>query len=170
MVKRARRFARVLLALTIPVTTFAQNPSDIGGGPPPNLNSGAFQSTVELMWRASPTFRGQCARLAPKPRLRVVVRSDSSRPVPVVRAHTEITRIHGTVTHANVVISDGRDAVELIAHEMEHIMEQIDGLRLEEAVCVGNRPVRAGESCRAIEIGRRVAKEVEESRHRPNQH
>jgi hypothetical protein len=97
MVKRARRFARVLLALTIPVTTFAQNPSDIGGGPPPNLNSGAFQSTVELMWRASPTFRGQCA-------------------------------------------------------------------------CVGNRPVRAGESCRAIEIGRRVAKEVEESRHRPNQH
>lgn len=172
MVRRARRFARVLLVLIIPIPVFAHGPTrsegringltESTGGLPPNLDAGAFRPTVELMWRASPTFRGQCARLAGKPRLRVVVRIDSSRSLPAARAHTEISRVHGTVTHADIVVSDARNAVELIAHEVEHVIEQIDGLRV-EAVCDSNRGAGAGESCRAIEAGRRVAAEVEEN-------
>lgn len=162
MVSRLRRFVCAVV-LTIPAAVSAQGPSS-STGLPPNLDAGAFRSTIELMWRASPTFRDQCGRLAAKPRLHVMVRSDSSRPLPVVRARTEISRVRGTLTHADIVVSDARDAIELIAHEVEHVIEQIEGVRPGDAVCHGNRPVRAGESCRAIEIGRRVAAEVEESR------
>ena len=65
------------------------------------------------------------------------------------------------LTHADIVVFDARDAVELIAHEMEHIIEQIDGAQLREAVCGSHHMfVTDRESCRAIEIGKRVADEV----------
>jgi len=133
-------------------------------GPPANLKAGAFQATVELMWRASPTFRNQCTRLAATPGLQVFVRAEIQRVLPSARAHTEISRTRGILTHADVVLLDTRNVIELIAHELEHIVEQIEHVQLNETVCDGHRPVAASESCRAIEIGRRVAKEVEESR------
>ena len=45
------------------------------------------------------------------------------------------------LTRADIVFFDARDAVELIAHEMEHIIQQIDGVRPREAV-YGSHHVR----------------------------
>jgi hypothetical protein len=164
MVSLARCSLSALFVLTVDGSTFAQLPRDSSTGVPSNLDGGAFQSTVEAMWRFSPTFRNQCTRLAAKPRLRVSVRIETSRPISVVRARTEISRVRGTLTRAEIVLLTPRDAIELIAHEIEHIIEQLDGLRLSEAVCESHQQVRAGESCRAIEAGKRVAKEVKEGR------
>jgi hypothetical protein len=146
-------------------TTLNRAPLDTGDHLPPNLKAGVLQPTVELMWRSSPTFRSQCARLAAEPTLQVSLWIEPFHPIAGERAHTEISRVRGRLTHADIVFFDARDAVELIAHEMEHIIEQIDGVHLQEAVCgITHTRVSAHESCRAIEIGRRVAREVEESR------
>jgi hypothetical protein len=128
---------------------------------PRNLDAGAFQATVELMWRLSPTFRQQGARLAAEPRLRVLIRIESSHSPSAARARTEISRVRGIVTRADVVLVRAGDAIELIAHEIEHIVEQIEGLSLRESACDAGRLVTAKESCRAIEMGKRVAGEVE---------
>jgi hypothetical protein len=152
-----------LLLLTVTTPALAQFPLGTGTGPPANLKAGAFQTTVDLMWRASPTFRNQCGRLAARPGLRVLVRAEMPQVFPSVRARTEISRAQGTLISADVVLLDTRNVIELIAHELEHIVEQIEHVHLSETVCDGGWLVSASESCRAIEIGRRVAREVEES-------
>ena len=64
---------------------------------------------------------------------------------------------------AQVYLQPSVDATELIAHELEHILEQLDGVDLQAQA--GNGVVwKAGdgvfETRRAIEAGRRVAREV----------
>lgn len=88
---------------------------------------------------------------------------ESSRPITLVRARTEISRVRGALTRADIVLLAARDAIELIAHEIEHIIEQLDGVPLSDPVCNAYRQVRAGESCRAIAAGGRVLAEVEEN-------
>jgi hypothetical protein len=136
---------------------------------PPNLSvSVAYESTVELMRQRSPTFRRQCARIARATNLAVVL-SNESPPIP--RAALAWTRIvrkpHGGL-HATITISVSSRAVELIAHEMEHIIEQLDGIDLASKAKLGASGVRACacgeaeayETSRAILMGMRVAAEV----------
>ena len=157
------RYSWALLLLTVATSALAQ-PMGTDSGPPANLRAGALQSTVELMWRASPTFRSQCARLAAEPTLHVSLWLDPFHPIANERAHAEISRVRGRLTHADIVFFDARDAVELIAHELEHIVEQIDGVRLREVVCGSHHLVVSNrESCRAIEMGKHVAAEVEKT-------
>jgi Tol biopolymer transport system component len=133
-------------------------------GVPPNLNAGAFQPIVERMWRGSPTFRRQCSRLAAEPQLTVSIRADvTSRRS--TRAESEMARRRGALVRADIVLHSPRDAVELIAHEVEHIIEQLDGAepqRTESCEGHANLPGIV-ETCRAVEAGRRVAREVEEA-------
>ena len=164
MANPVRRFVWVVVALTVPSLLLAQVASEDGARIPPNLETGTLGPTVERMWRSSPTFRAQCARLAAEPTLRVSLRIEPFHLIADERAHAEISRVRGTLTQAYIVLFDARDAVELIAHEMEHIIEQIDGVRLREAVCGPHHVgVTAQESCRAIETGKRVAAEVEKT-------
>jgi Tol biopolymer transport system component len=133
-------------------------------GPPPNLQGGAFQSLVAHMWEDSPTFRRQCLRLRAERALTVVVRADLPRKD--VRAITSIQRRRGDVVRAEVVLFSLREANELIAHEIEHVIEQLDGVVLKRDDC-GSGVTRDGkptESCRAVEAGRRVVREVEQAR------
>ena len=121
---------------------------------PANLVAGVYRPTVEAMWKASPTFRHQCERLAARPALTVKLVVDLSRvPNPAIRASAEISRKNGILVFARVMIHSPDDTVELIAHEIEHVIEQIEGLRSPTL-----------ESTRAIEVGRRVAREFEHSR------
>src|SRR5262245_58624153 len=113
MANLARRSVCVVVVLTVPGLVLAQMRSQQDARIPPNLNAGALQSTVELMWRASPTFRSQCARLAAEPTLRVSLWIDPFHPIANERAHAVISRVHGRLTHADIVIFDARDAVEL---------------------------------------------------------
>jgi len=161
------------------LVSFIGRPQDIGAsgpydgpvfnasaGPPANLQSGSFRSIVEIMWGQSPTFRHQCRRLAAETTLVVKLLVNTSDRHSSVRAWTEMSRNDGRLILVRVVILSPTNAVELIAHEIAHIIEQLDGIgprdrsstRTTHAVSV------AYESDRAAEIGRRVAREVRESR------
>jgi hypothetical protein len=72
---------------------------------------------------------------------------------------------------ANVSLFLDRDLVELIAHEFEHIIEQIDGVDLPRYSKQGLTGVTPGsgehfETARAIAVGRRVSAEYAASRDR----
>jgi hypothetical protein len=150
----------------------AQDTGAAGGqwsspGPPRNLQGGAFQRLIERVWRDSPTFREQCDRLAAEPQLRITIRADLPS-LTGVRARGQISRAkNGRVLSADIVLMSLPDTVELISHEIEHVIEQMEGVRLSEQGCFGDTIQRGlYESCRALEIGRRVAREVEESQRR----
>jgi Tol biopolymer transport system component len=130
-------------------------------GPPPNLRAGAFLPLVERMWQVSPRFRRQCARLAAAPALTVTVRAESMRVRSDIRAFTRMRREKGTLVAADINLLVVADAVELIAHEVEHVIEQLDGAEPQHDAC--GRRTGAVETCRAVEVGRQVAREVEQA-------
>ena len=99
-----------------------------------------YQPYVESMLRWSPTFRRQCLRLAQAPWLTVVL-----EPLPAI----------GSLD----------DQVELIAHELEHVIEQLDGVDLRARATLPETGVRslkdAGfETVRAVRAGRAASEEV----------
>jgi hypothetical protein len=132
---------------------------------PPNVTvPAAYDDLMSTMLRLSATFRAQCARLARTPQLDVTVRrSISAAPQ---AALTHLTRRGDGRIEAEVEIGLFGDVVLLIAHEFEHIIEQLDGVDL---ISLADRPgtgVRTDprngqfETERAITIGQRVAREV----------
>jgi hypothetical protein len=72
------------------------------------------------------------------------------------------------VTFARARVFPAENALELIAHELEHVIEFTDGVRLLVEASAGRSGValRAGayETRRAIDAGRRVAREVRDAR------
>jgi hypothetical protein len=97
--------------------------------------------------------------------VRVQVLLEDSQRRPSFRARTVLERHKSVVVRANVFLSPSPNAVELIAHEIEHVLEQLDGVDLEAQAGSGNvwkREDGAFETRRAIEAGRRVAREVTE--------
>ena len=89
-----------------------------------------FRPLVESMLRDSPTFRRQCLRISGAPRLtvRLDIRGIPSRST--VRATTKFTHHHNGRLSALIDIAVRHDIEELIAHEFEHIIEQLDGIDL----------------------------------------
>ncbi len=132
-------------------------------GPPANLKAGAFHSLVAGMWRDSPTFKRQCLRLAAEPTLTVTLGVDALGRSSA-RAATWMSFKSGALRRANVVLFSIADATELIAHEIEHVIEQLDGIAL-TGEC-GRITGHSGriETCRAVEAGKQVASEVEQAR------
>ena len=145
---------------------------DLNGGPlvrpsglPPDLEvASVFRVFVDKMWQASPTFRGQARRLAAGSGLHVsVLVEDLPRPARSYNARTLLRHQDGSLVSAQVYLKPSLDAPEFIAHELEHILEQLDGVDLQAQA--GNGVVwKAGdgafETRRAIEAGRRVAGEI----------
>jgi len=133
---------------------------------PPNLSAAAvFKPPLERMVRMSPTFRSQCKRLGAAPSVRVQLRLEDPQRRPSFRARTVLARDKGVVVAANVFLYPSPDIVELIAHEIEHVIESLDGVDLEVHVGSGNvwkREDGAFETRRATESGQRVAREVRE--------
>jgi hypothetical protein len=134
--------------------------------PPPALIAGTLRPLIESMLRRSPTFRRQCQRLA-SPRLHAV--SLNHEVLRGVRAITQMTMVDGRMS-AMVRLGSGDDDVELIAHEIEHIIEQLDGVDLPARsalpgtgvyLCSSGRPTF--ETVRAIRAGRRVAQEFRQN-------
>jgi hypothetical protein len=121
-----------------------------------------LRELVHRMWRTSPTFRRQCARLLASS-VRVVVRVD-----PTVRARayavTTVDVRDGFVRAAGTRL--GVVQPEYLAHELEHVLEQLDAVDLRWAVKNGvagarETPSGALETVRAIAVGRLVAEEVD---------
>lgn len=99
--------------------------------PPPNLFvSPMYRPLVESMLRESPTFRRQCMRIAGEPGLTVRLAIASAPSRPGVRATTQMTRDAKGHLAAVVEIGPRQHIEELIAHELEHVIEQLDGIDL----------------------------------------
>jgi hypothetical protein len=143
-----------------------RSPNLEDAGLPPNLSTAAvFTPYLERMIRMSPTFRRQCRRLGAAPSVRVQLRLEDPQRRPSFRARTVLARDHGVVVAAQIFLNPSPDAVELIAHEIEHVLEQLDGVDLEAQVGSGNvwkREDGAFETRRATEAGRRVPRELRE--------
>ena len=114
---------------------------------------------VKLAWDHSVTFRKQCRKLEAA---RAVVIVQSSQQTSQAEARIGIS-CEG-ITVARVRVRRSANAVELIAHELEHVLERLEGVNfLLGAQVRGSGISLSGgtfETTRAIDAGRRVAREV----------
>jgi hypothetical protein len=129
---------------------------------PFNVDAGMLQPIAIGLLQRSPTFQKQCDRIASAVVLRV-----SIRVVPATvsgRAQTTITRYDTGALRAEVLIRFGEDYYELLAHELEHVLEQVDGVALREmpADRVWLTESGAFETRRAFEAGMRARQECDE--------
>ncbi len=134
---------------------------------PPNLLvSSMYRPLVESMLRDSPTFRRQCIRIAGERGLTVRLAIGSSLRTDV-RAITRVTRTANGDVSAVVDIRFRENTQELIAHEFEHIIEQLDGVNLAARAALPNTGVTEFghatdmfETVRAQRTGRKVVSEL----------
>ena len=114
------------------------------------------------LWSRSVTFRAQCRRLAGAGAV-VMLYGASAKETPW-NAESRIGVLSNGRVTARVRVRTGRESVEVIAHELEHVLERIDGVQLAlDAARPGSGTTLAGgafETRRATDAGRRAAKEV----------
>ena len=117
---------------------------------------------LDQLWASSVTFRQQCRRLAGAHA--VVLLQGASAKETVWDAESSIGVLSNGRVAARVRVRVGRESVEVIAHELEHVLERIDGVQLPlDALRPGSGTTLAGgayETRRATDAGRQVAKEV----------
>ena len=137
---------------------------------PPNVRVAPFyRPLMQTMLERSPTFRRQCARIAGASDLIVTIeRNDAA--APWTRARTRIGTEGGRTRLAAIQLVGREDFFELVGHEFEHIIEQLDGVDLSSRVHVPDSGVSRGvaeadafETVRAKRIGLMVAAEVRRS-------
>jgi hypothetical protein len=137
---------------------------------PPNLQvERRLQPIVHEMWHRSPTFRRQVMRLTREPDLVVTIavwrQGTSTSP----RATTRLTRDRWLLRGAEVQVklADEISLVELIAHELEHVLEQLDDVNLSVHSARGQGVIKETDSrgepwfetARAQQVGRAAAAE-----------
>lgn len=115
------------------------------------------------VYERSPAFRAQCERIARAGNVLVTVRIDTSIPSRC-RAFTRVHR-RGYYIRADVHLPPTAHLTELVGHEFEHVIEQIEGLDLRKLARVKDSGVRqvegrAFETDRAQAAGRVVAAEA----------
>jgi hypothetical protein len=136
---------------------------NLPSGPPSNLEiPDTMKPMVARMWGASPTFRRQCARLT-EASLTVTVRLGLPKESAGANAVTRIQVVRGAPHSVEARLRVAEP--EYLAHEIEHVLEHIDGVNLRWAVEQRLDGVRltAGdhfETTRAVAVGRLVADEV----------
>jgi len=132
---------------------------------PENLSfPSSFRPFVESMVQRSATFRRQCLRIAKATLLTVRVVAYQDQGGGRSRARTEV-RISGGRMVAIVNIRPLENVAELIAHELEHVIEQLDGVDLRARSALAGTGVwycddGSFETTRAVRMGRAVAAEV----------
>jgi hypothetical protein len=119
-----------------------------------------LEPAIWLIYDRSPAFRAQCDRIAEAGHLRITVRIDPTIPYRC-RAFTVVQRRRGQI-RAQVHLRPSSDHAELLAHEFEHLLEQIEGIdirRLSRVKGSGVREVEREmfETDRAQAAGRVVA-------------
>jgi hypothetical protein len=123
-----------------------------------------LRSDLMKMLETSATFRSQCDRIARAPWVQVRVRVNREIEHRDYMARSVIHRSRSGAIVALVDIGPRGSPVEWIAHEFEHVLEQIDGVRLAELarrqIGVWRSSGDMFESARAIRAGRAVAAEM----------
>ncbi len=119
------------------------------------------RDVIDLLQR-SPTFRSQCDRIAAARHVRIAL-TVAHGPA-TERARTTLNRYEAGAIRAEVVLHFGEDYRELLAHEFEHILEQMDGVNLREEVARGRAWVLDGgffETRRAFAAGVQALRECD---------
>jgi hypothetical protein len=130
----------------------------------------SMQARVASMVRTSPTFRLQCNRVTNAKNLKITV--EHAIPSGPVRATTRVIIAPGGEMIAHVQLGPSGDLEELLAHEIEHIVEQLDGVDLRSLAnredtgvwLVGDTD--RFETERAVTVGLQVLDEVRHARRR----
>jgi hypothetical protein len=152
-------------------------PYDRGGGVPTSsvcdADSPALPPTIVLerglepivRWTLehSPTFRQQCRILEAAPSVTATVRITSRTPGASERALSTVHKSPAGAIDAAIEIRHTSDLAELLGHEFEHVIEQLDGVNLGLLESAGEaRRLQDGafETRRAIAAGQRVSGEV----------
>jgi hypothetical protein len=125
-----------------------------------------LREVIENMWDRSATFRQTCHELA---EARAVVHFKWDAGAGQSRAKTDMQRRDGVVV-AIVSVPTGPDIVELVAHELQHVIENARGLdykaeadRRGSGVWRTEGRLERYETQAAIDAGRQVAKEVRDT-------
>ena len=133
---------------------------------PPNLRvAPAYRPLVEQMLRGSSTFRRQCMRISGEKNLIVQLNMNVPSRRSDMRATTLVTRGRDGGVTAVIDVFPMNDNVELIAHEIEHVIEQLDEIDLAAYAAHGGSGVRllsqrVFETTRAKRTGAKVTHEV----------
>ena len=162
MIASRRSFALLLVLLAASRTVRAQESGVCMSAVPANIQPGIFTQGVLALLQGSPTFRAQCERIASARYVHVELTMVQS--LGNVRAETTINRYESGALRADVRIAFGQDYRELIAHEFEHIIEQIDGVNLRMEAAAGHAWLLDQgffETQRASEAGARVRRECD---------
>jgi hypothetical protein len=138
---------------------------------PPNLVVAApLRQVLESMLRDSPTFRRQCARLSHSSLTTISVDQVLIAATAPSRAVTDLSFDRDGRMLAHVQLGQSADPEELIAHEFEHIIEQLDGVDLPSLARRATAGVRLTqdvdrfETERAVAMGRQVTHEIRTAR------
>jgi hypothetical protein len=119
---------------------------------------------VDTMLRRSPAFRSQCRQIARARQLYARVRIDGQLAGRAYRARTTIHRLPSGAIVADIDITPVGDPTEWLAHEFEHLIEQLDGLELMDLARrrqgVWHSVDEMFETDRAIQMGRTVLDQV----------
>jgi hypothetical protein len=129
-----------------------------------------YVSEFRSMLGASATFRRQCARIAAAHHLTVTVMPAVLADLRSNQAFTRMAFRRDGSIRADVTIGAPSALLELLPHEFEHVLEQLDGVDLASMArlrATGVHRAAAGEPFeteRAIAAGRQVAREIREWR------
>ena len=152
-------------ACAIPRDARAQQRDACATAIPSNIDAGVFTRDVIELLSLSDTFRSQCERVAGAARVRVTLAIVTS--LNGGRAQTAIHRFPSGAILAEVEVLFGENYRELLAHEFEHILEQIEGVDLRQEAANGRAwllPDGAFETRRAYVTGVQVRTESEQVR------
>ena len=152
----------LVAALVVPVFLV---PQTCMSSLPPNLDAGLLKSQVLQLLHRSPMFRGQCVRIAaaPRVRIRIALGTPDER---TARAETRLERYEAGAIRAEIVIRFSENYPEMLGHELEHVIELMDGLKFSAEHAAGRAWLSAAgsfETERARAAGARVQQEFEAS-------
>jgi hypothetical protein len=123
-----------------------------------------LQPRFKAMLAASPTFRSQCQHLSDQTDLYVRLIVDSRLTDGSIRARSVISRLQSGAVVALISIGASPDPAEWLAHEIEHVIEQLEGVKLQALAARNENVWRTSgdmfETDRAIRAGRAVLDEV----------
>jgi hypothetical protein len=152
------------VALTIRSLACDELPANIRTTP-------ALRAAIMPLVARSPTLRAQCARIAAASRTYVSIDVSAGRFSAETRARSTARRYPSGVLFVDVEIPvASQDFAELVAHELEHVTEFIDGVDFKtlaqsrESGIVQCTAAGAFESVRAQQAGRAAAAELDSRR------
>jgi hypothetical protein len=145
-----------------------ENPGQVRRWPCRLVIKPTLLEVVEDGWERSKTLQRQCDELAGARAVVVLEWGKAADSQLRAKAHVEL---RDGVVVARILIPPGSDAIELVAHELQHVIERVRGLDFKaESKRPGSgvwRAFHGYETTAAIEAGRQVAKELRDAPRRP---